>query len=111
MSLKARLAVIQRPLVVIQRPLAVIQRPLTVIQRPMHFTTNLLFGFFHVTLPFGSRADSKSPLSFAPSGRPEFAISVEVSTSLPQLSIDFKGVKGGGRLSALTHIKPNHTVD
>ena len=96
-SLKARLVVIQRSLAVIQRPLAVIQRPLAVIQRPTNFT-NLLFGFFHVILPFGSRADSKSPLSFASSGHPEFAISVEVSTSLPQLSIDFKGVKGGGRL-------------
>ena len=89
-SLKARL-------VVIQRPLAVIQRPLAVIQRPLNFT-NLLFCFFHLILPFGSWADSKSPLSFASSGHPEFAISVEVSTSLPQLSIDFKGVKGGARL-------------
>ena len=97
MSLKARLVVIQRPMVVIQRPTVVIQRPTVVIQRPTNFT-NLLFGFFHVILPFGSRADSKSPLSFASSGRPEFAISVEVSTSLPQLNIDFKGVKGGGRL-------------
>ena len=87
MRLKARLVVIQRPLAVIQRPLAVIQRPTAVIQRPtavihrpLNFTTNLLFGSFHVILPFDSRADSKSPLSFASSGHPEFAISVEVST-------------------------------
>ena len=78
-SLKARLAVIQRRLAVIQRPLAVIERSLIVIQRPLNFT-NLLFVFFHAILPFGSRANSKSPLSFASSGHPEFAISVEVST-------------------------------
>ena len=77
--------------------MVVIQRPLVVIQRPMHFMTNLLFGSFHVILPFGSWADSKSPLSFASSGHPEFAISVEVSTtkvSLPHDRIDVKGVKG-----------------
>ena len=91
-SLKARLAVIQRPLVVIQRPLAVIQRSLAVIQRPLKFT-NLLFDFFHAILPFDSWANSKSPLGFASSGRPEFAISVEVSTiqRLPHARIDVKG--------------------
>ena len=96
MSLRARLAVIQRPMAVIQRPMAMIQRPMAMIQRPtaviqrptavihrpLNFT-NLLFGSFHMILPFDSRADSKSPLSFASSGHPEFAISVEVSTVKP----------------------------
>ena len=70
---------IQWALVVIQRTLVVIQRALVVIQRALRLA-NLLFILFHLTLPFGSRADSKSPLSFASSGRPEFALSVEVAT-------------------------------
>ena len=64
----------------IQRALAVIQRPLAVIQRAPNLA-NLFFALFHVTLPFGGRADSKSPLSFASSGHPEFAVSIEVPTT------------------------------
>ena len=79
--IQGALTVIQGALVVIQGALVVIQGALVVIQRtPLSFA-NLLSGFLHLILPFGSRADSNSPLSFASSGHPEFAISIEVPTT------------------------------